>query len=217
MISILVARTDQSTLSEQELAGLANEDDFSILMVIGDLPQVSHALATIKPDILLLDGRFVRQSTLPALVGLCENNPESQVLVICRNGNESFAGRCLEFGARGLCKPIADSNALARAIRGVHAGDWWYSRRLLGERLETLLSGLALKQHLALHSRITDAGITDRERTIIHYAAHGLTNKEIARELGISDKTVKAHLSHVFRKLEIHRRLDLVRIDAGNC
>jgi DNA-binding CsgD family transcriptional regulator len=99
----------------------------------------------------------------------------------------------------------------------VHAGDWWYSRRLLGERLETLLSGMALKQDLALHSQIRDAGITDRERAIIHYVAHGLTNKEIARELGISDKTIKAHLGHIFRKLRIHRRLDLVHIDAGDC
>jgi DNA-binding NarL/FixJ family response regulator len=213
MISILVARTDRSTLSEQELAGLANEDGFSILVVIGDLPQVSHAVATIQPDILLLDGRFVRQSTLPALVALCKNNPGCKVLVICRNGNEFFAGRCLQFGARGICKPIADSNALARAIRGVHAGDWWYSRRLLGERLETLLSGMALKQHLALHSQITDAGITDRERAIIHYAALGMTNKEIARELGISDKTVKAHLSHIFRKLHICHRIDLARLE----
>lgn len=213
MISVLVVRTENPTLSEHELADLATGEGFAVMEVVGKLPQVHHALAAIKPDVLLLDGRLVWQWTLPELVSLCSNNSECKVLVICLRGNESFAGRCLQFGARGMHRPTGNSKALARAIRSVHSGDWWYSRRVLGGRFKGLLDAMTPEQqHLALHGQITDSHVTDGERLVVDGVVRGLTNKEIANELSISEKTVKAHLRNVFRKLQIHRRTELVRI-----
>jgi DNA-binding NarL/FixJ family response regulator len=214
MISILVARLDDFTLPEPELLALDNDNDLILLEVVADLPKVRQALATIRPDILLLDGRLVDRWVQADLEVECQRCRNVKVLVVCRGGDDSFAARCLQCGARGLYRMGEDPHALVKAIRGVHSGDWWFSRRLLGDRLEALLTQLdADRQTEVLHTELTDADVTDRERSVINAAARGLTNKEIAKELGISEKTVKTHLSHVFQKLHIHRRIDLVRIE----
>jgi two-component system nitrate/nitrite response regulator NarL len=214
MIALLVARIDNRTLSERELAALEQEEDFHLLEVTGHWLHISRALATVKPDVLLLDGRLVEHWTMPDLVGVCRCLPACKVLVICRGGDESFAAHCLQCGARGLCRLGDEPQELVKAIRGVHADDWWFSRRLLGHQFQALLAERdADAPSAVLHNGLTDADITDRERAIIHLVARGLTNKAIARELGISDKTVKAHLSHIFGKLHICHRIDLARLE----
>lgn len=214
MVAVLVARIDDRTLTERELAALDQEEDIQLLRVTGHCSRIHRGLATVKPDVLLLDGRLVERWPMPDLVGICRCLPECKVLVLCRGGDESFAARCLQCGARGLCRLGDDPQDLIKAIRGVHADDWWFSRRLLGNQLKALLDDLdADAQAWLLHNGLADAGVTDRERTIIHLVSRGLTNKEIALELGVSDKTVKAHLGHIFAKLHTHRRIDLVRLE----
>jgi DNA-binding NarL/FixJ family response regulator len=100
-----------------------------------------------------------------------------------------------------------------KAIRGVYAGDVWVAR----EALVRVLDYLRRKMH---QEREFFSGswknLTDREREVLKWTAHGMTNKEIARALGISNNTVKTHLQHIFSKCKVTRRLELFFSQIGD-
>jgi DNA-binding NarL/FixJ family response regulator len=95
---------------------------------------------------------------------------------------------------------------VARAIRATYNGEIWADRKVLTQVLENLYR----KVH-GINAPLpeTKETLTDREQEIVRWVIQGMTNKEIAARLGISDKTVKSHLSNIFSKLRISRRLEL--------
>jgi len=98
------------------------------------------------------------------------------------------------------------ANSRVRAIRAVHGGDIWVGRRVLAHLLENLQA-----QIQAAHESAADPvpGLTSRETQVVVKIQLGMTNKEVARQLGISETTVKTHLQHIFHKLHISRRVEL--------
>jgi DNA-binding NarL/FixJ family response regulator len=100
--------------------------------------------------------------------------------------------------------------AMLKAIRAVHAGEAWIERAVMGRLLDRLAASVDARP--AGPGRQPNGGedvLSKRERDVANLAATGLRNKEIAQRLGIREKTVKAHLVSVFRKLQLRRRLQL--------
>jgi RNA polymerase sigma factor (sigma-70 family) len=89
-------------------------------------------------------------------------------------------------------------------IRKVHAGERWIERRSLGRALDKLLLREAGERELAKR-------LTPRERELVHWVVRGLSNREIAEKLAISVGTVKIHLHHIYRKLQVPNRLALLQ------
>ena len=110
-------------------------------------------------------------------------------------------------------------DACIKAIRAVSRGDIWLPRDVLANALSDLLQtpshGDAMAESNRVRARSADM-LTKREKQIVGVLSQGLTNKQIARQLGIMEDTVKKHLQHVFGKLGVHRRsLVLLRQLAG--
>jgi len=102
---------------------------------------------------------------------------------------------------------VATHHELIKAIRTTHAGELWAERKVLSQVVDSLLQRMeGLNTPLAALRET----LTEREEEVVKWVIHGMMNKEIAAQLGISEKTVKAHLSNIFSKLKVSRRLQLL-------
>lgn len=126
-----------------------------------------------------------------------------QVVVASPSPNDEQGTQALGAGALGYCHSYAPATALAQALEVVASGGIWMGRSLVTRLLR-------LVTERAQDSRSWDNGLlTEREITVARYAASGQSNAQIADALGITERTVKAHLSAVFDKLEVTDRLQL--------
>jgi len=151
------------------------------------------AAAELNPDVILLDLRMPGSDGVTALHGLREHGVASRVLVITSFTEPSTVLPAVQAGAAGYVYKDVDPPALAAAIRAVHAG-----HVLLHPDVAALL---------ATGRRPVDAShLTVRERDVLVQVARGRSNREIARELGLAEKTVKTHMSAILTKLGVQDR-----------
>jgi DNA-binding NarL/FixJ family response regulator len=171
------------------------------LHVVGVAATASAALAPLRaapPEVVLLDLDLGDEDGLEWLPRLLEAAPASRVLVLTAMRAPGRDEAALVAGARGFVRKDAPADELLRAIRTVAAGGLWFDpgmvggRRMPGPRADPL------------------AALTTRERDVVRLVGEGLRNEEVARRLGISDKTVRNHLTAVFDKIGVSGRLELV-------
>ena len=169
------------------------QDGIEVTGEAGDGPTALARAAVHQPDVILLDLK------LPGLDGLAVleqlKHTTARVLVLTSVTDPVAAGRAMREGAAGVLYKDVDPDALVRAIRAVHDGHLLLSPEAAG----TLL------QPSAGPSRGLDA-LTAREREVLAELAQGRSNREIARALHVSEKTVKAHVSSVLAKLGVQDR-----------
>ena len=159
------------------------------------------------PHILLVDAQLV--GALTACAGLRQNGTRPWVILAGADPDEAWAVQALKCGARGILTKSATVEALIKAIRLVHQGQVWASRRVLTLVVEEMgaRSAGAVPVESALRSRLSR-----REQDIAQLIASGLSNQEVARRLDISEATVKAHLTHIFQKLMLRGRGQLAAL-----
>ncbi len=204
-IRILVV--DDHTLFRRGLTALlAREPGF---LVVGDEADVSHALlraAELQPDLVLLDNHLPGVRGVDALPALREVAPAARILMLTVSEDEQDLLDALRGGASGYLLKTIDGDALADAIRRAIRGE----NVIAGEMTAKLVSavrqtGSVVQQDTAPASPI--ALLSARERDILRGIARGDSNKAIARELGIAETTVKIHVQHVLRKLDVASRV----------
>jgi DNA-binding NarL/FixJ family response regulator len=197
---------DHALLREGLAMLLAQEHDIEVIGEAADGLQAIGMAEALQPDILLLDGQMPGLGGLEALPQIRKKSPLTHVLILFGSCEDEFMSNALRLGARGLLSKSLGHKDIIRAIRATHAGEMWAERKLLAEVLESLRQKV---QEVDPPLSEMQASLTDREQEIVKWVIHGMTNKEIAARLGISDKTVKAHLNRIFSKLKISRRLQL--------
>lgn len=111
----------------------------------------------------------------------------------------------LRAGFRGYCNAWISVDLLPRLAAAVAAGELWIGRSLLSR----LLLSVAIQPVSAGFSSAWRQGLTEREQEVACLVADGASNKEVARQLGVAERTVKDHLSHIFSKLQVHDRVQL--------
>lgn len=194
---------DHSLLSEGFRCILAS--DPSIVVVgEGDGATVGKLMEGAHPDIILVDGRMPG-----ALYRIVPGGARPWAIVLAAEADEDWAVRVLMAGARGiLAKKITVDN-LFKAIRVVHEGQIWAGKQVVARVLEELvhLSGTAHAARAVLAERLSA-----REHEVVRHATIGLSNKEIADRMAISQATIKAHLTSVFQKLGVKSRSHLVAL-----
>lgn len=177
------------------------------------LAQAEGTLAGRRPDIMLLDLSLGDLSGATGIGGLLSFSPETRIIALSHQPNDDEGIAALRAGARGYCNAYIDPRLLAKAVSTVQNGEAWVGRRLT-DRLVALVGQPTVAQV------DTDCGIdldmlTAREREIALQIGGGSSNKTIAQRLGITERTVKAHLGSAFAKLGVHDRLQLALLVTG--
>ncbi|HEX7765201.1 MAG TPA: response regulator transcription factor, partial [Nitrospira sp.] len=163
-----------------------------------------------KPDVVLLDIRLSDGSGIDAARDILSTHPETRILFLTSFADEHTVLEAILSGAQGyLLKDIA-STALVRAIKTVAAGHPLMDPRLTTHTLSWLksLSAGAGPSKRSL--------LSPQEQRILPLVAEGLTNKEIAQRLDLSEKTVKNYLANMYSKLQIGRRSQVAAMYAGS-
>jgi DNA-binding NarL/FixJ family response regulator len=205
VITVLIA--DARTRSRRSLSRfLAQQEDIQIVGETADGRQVLHRVEALQPYILLLDVQMPNMSGLAVLPKICAKSPATKTLFLVDVFEEEFIVRVLQAGGQGCMLKTASPTEIVKAIRATYAGELWAQRKILTCVVESLRQQLEKQQSSLSGLRQT---LSAREQDVVSWAVQGLTNAEIANQLGISAKTVKTHLQHVFRKLKIGRRVQL--------
>jgi len=192
-------------------AGVRSELD-GLVDVVGDAATVADAVALIRelaPDIVLLDVHMPDGGGLEVLRQVSADATGTRFLALSVSDAAEDVIAVIRAGARGYVTKTISGAELADAVRRVHEGDAVFSPRLAGFVLDAF-AGTGSTTPAA--GRDTDLDqLTPREREVLQHIARGYMYKEIAQRLGISAKTVEAHVSAVLRKLQLSSRHELSR------
>jgi DNA-binding NarL/FixJ family response regulator len=153
----------------------------------------------LQPDIVLTDLALPGRSGIELLGAIQRISPLTRKLVLTAHENEEYIRAALNAGADGYVLKDANSAELMLAIRTVSLGQQFLCKAIASK----ILSGYAAGDQRATTPVVTQS-ITEREREVLTRIALGNSNKLIARDLGVSPKTVEKHRSNLMRKLQLH-------------
>jgi len=183
-----------------------------LVAVLGDAPGVDEAIPLIlaaEPDVVLLDVQMPGGGGAEVIRGVARSRPAQRFLALSVSDAPEDVIAIIRAGARGYVTKTISGPELAEAVRRVAEGDAVFSPRLAGFVLDAFAGGAG-----ALPAEVADPeldSLTAREREVLRHLARGYMYKEIAHRLGISAKTVEAHVSAVLRKLQLSNRHELSR------
>ena len=207
--AIRVLVVDDHTLFRRGLISLlAGDVRFEVVAEAGDANEAHRLAAAIQPDVILLDNHMPGVNGVDALPGFRKVSPAARVLMLTVSEDEHDLGAALRGGARGYLLKTMDSEMLAAAILRTMAGDSVVSPEMTSKLVSAFQSSQVEAPTAApavdldpIHS------LSPREREILTRIARGASNKEVARDLGIAEATVKIHVQHILRKLNLSSRV----------
>jgi len=191
-IRVLVA-DDHPVVRQGLRTFLDLQDDITVVGEAGDGAACLAEAERLRPDVILLDLRMPGHDGLSALRELRAADNPARVLVVTSFTEPSAVLPAVRAGAAGYVYKDIEPSALAAAIRSVHAG-----HVLLNPDVASLLATGEAQQ--------PTGRLTPRERDVLAELARGRSNREIARTLGLAEKTVKAHISAILAKLNVADR-----------
>jgi DNA-binding NarL/FixJ family response regulator len=206
MITIFLA-DDHPVVRDGLRAILETQPDFAVIGEAGDGAETVKQTRALRPDVLLLDLEMPEMDGVEALRHIREAAPDTRVLVFTAYDSDERILAAVQAGAQGYLLKGAPRDQVFDAIRVVHGG---------GSLLQPAVASKLLKQMQSGTDRAASrpGELTLREIEVLHLLAQGQANKQIAARLGISERTVKFHVSSIFRKLEATNRTEAVTIAA---
>lgn len=195
----IVLVEDHAVLRDGLKALIEIEQDFDVVADFGGVDAALEGIRDLQPDIVLTDLALPGRSGIELLAAIQRISPLTRKLVLTAHENEEYIRAALNAGANGYVLKDANGAELMLAIRTVSVGQQFLCKAIANKILSGYLSG---DQKLAAPPA-TEA-ITEREREVLTRIALGNSNKLIARELGVSPKTVEKHRSNMMRKLQLH-------------
>jgi DNA-binding NarL/FixJ family response regulator len=202
-IRVLVA-DDQAMIRAGFRMVLGGEDDIDVVAEAANGREAVERAARFHPDVVLMDIRMPHVDGLEATRRILAADRAARVLILTTFDLDEYIYEALAIGASGFVLKDDPPEQLIAAIRTVAAGD-------------ALLSPTITKRVIKAFTRMSRPAppaafdqLSDRERAVFSLIAHGLSNGEIARELYISETTVKTHVTHILQKLNLRDRVQAV-------
>ncbi len=162
--------------------------------------------ARLSPDVILLDLLMPQMDGVEATRKILEGNPKSRVLILTSFGDDDKVFPAIRAGAQGYLLKDIQPRDLVQAIRETYLGKAQLHPDV-AQRLMAAVSGnVPIKEPKSISLPKELEGLTEREREVLELIARGLTNREIAEKMVISEKTVKTHVSNLLDKLELEDR-----------
>ena len=180
------------------------EEDIQVLAHCRNGIETLQAVRQHQPDILILDLQMPGKNGLAVLRELQQEKLPTRVVLLTAALDEDEVLEAIRLGVRGVMLKEMAPHLLLQCIRQVHAGGEWLERRSVSRALDKLL-----RRETA--TRQVTAVLSPRELEVVRLVSDGLRNKEIAVQLSVSEGTVKIHLHHIYEKLQVGSRLELLR------
>lgn len=203
-ISVLVV-DDQELVRSGFVMILQRRDDLEVVGEAVDGREAVAAAARLQPDVILMDIRMPGLSGIDATRQIRRTDAKTKILMLTTFDDDQLVLEAMGAGADGFVLKDLRPDELADAVRTVHGGGTPLSPRIARGLVDRALSGTA---------RVADAdainGLTARERDVLILIARGAANAEVARELVISETTVKSHVASILRKLGVRDRVQAV-------
>ena len=199
---------DHAVVREGLRAFLELQDGIEVAGEAADGDEAIEVAVALQPDVILMDLVMPRLDGVTAMRTLRERLPKARVIVLTSFLDDEKLMPALRAGAAGYLLKNAQPQEVARAVRTAHAGETVLDPLVAARLVETLAADGG-KEPLDL--------LTPRERQVLVLIGRGFPNKLIARELAVSEKTVKTHVGHVFAKLGVRDRTQaaVVAVRAG--
>ena len=198
---IRIVLVDDSEVVRMGLRSLLGIDP--TLEIVGEAANVASGVQTclrLRPDVALLDIRLPDGTGFDVCRQILKELPNVRVLILTSVADDTLVDEAIRDGAHGYLLKEIDSRGLVQAIHDVAAGKSILDPAVTARVMQIVRAGGAADNALA--------SLSPQEKRVLALIAEGLTNKEVATQLGLSDKTVKNYLSTVFEKLHVSRRAE---------
>lgn len=198
MITVLIA-DDHEVVRQGTRVLLEDAPDVEVVGEADDGREAVAKVLELKPDVVLMDLSMPEMDGVEAIRALADEAPDVKVLLLTGSGVEERIFEALEAGALGYLSKTAQGDEILEAVRRVDAGDPSLPPEIT-RRLLTRLSGTPD------HRELVDP-LTDREEEVLALVAEGMSNRDIAENLHVSETTVRTHVSHILGKVGVKNRV----------
>ncbi len=195
----VVLADDHPVVREGVATVLCRDESFRI---VAEAPTAEIAIKeTIrhKPHVLVIDVRLGELDGIDACARVVSEVPTTRVLILTRFAHESVMIRAFSAGAKGFLVKESDPEVLRQAVRVVAEGGTYVDPKVASKLVDVATQGRRAKGPY---------GLTLMEMRVLEHLPKGLSNREVAGELGVSQETIKTHVQSILRKLQVHDRAE---------
>lgn len=206
-IKIIVA-DDHAVVREGTRRLLENEPDMELAGEAADGEEAVRLVTELRPDVVILDISMPKMSGIEVTRHIKSSLPTTIVLILTAYDDDEYVFALLEAGAAGYLLKDAPGRELVDAVRSVYAGEPVLHPSIARKVIQRAVTGGGRDKPASVAGGPDE--LSNREREVLHLAAQGMTNKEIADSLCISIRTVQRHLNILFNKLNVGSRTEAI-------
>jgi DNA-binding NarL/FixJ family response regulator len=196
---------DQELFRRGLIMVISAEDDIEVVGEAADGVTAAEVAGATVPDVVLLDVKMPKRTGIEACASIKEAAPSAHIIMLTNSEDQTDLYDAIRSGASGYLLKDASTDEVAQAIRVVADG-----HSLISPAMATKLLTEFKQMSQDSKSQVGAPRLTDRELQVLRLVARGSSNREIAKELFISDNTVKNHVRNILEKLQLHSRMEAV-------
>jgi DNA-binding NarL/FixJ family response regulator len=186
---------------------LEQEPDIEVVGEASDGTEAVDVATETTPDVVLMDVRMPRRGGIDACTAIKDAVPSTKIIMLTISDEEADLYDAIKAGAMGYLLKEISIEEVASAIRAVHGGQSLISPSMASKLLNEFASMIKRTDE---RQQVPTPRLTDREMEVLRLVAKGLNNRDIAKQLYISENTVKNHIRNILEKLQLHSRMEAV-------
>ena len=190
---------------------LDEEEDIELVGQASNGSEAVEKAGESLPDVVLMDIRMPRSSGIDACRAMKEVAPSAKIVMLTISDEEEDLFEAIRAGASGYLLKDLPLDEVAETVRAVHGGQSLINPSMAGKLL-TEFATLAKRDGQERVQQVPAPRLTEREMQVLKLVARGMNNRDIAKELFISENTVKNHVRNILEKLQIHSRMEAVMV-----
>ena len=201
-LKVLIA-DDHPLVREALHRALDSEEDIEVVAEASDGEEAVKLASELKPDVVVMDIVMPKLNGIEATKRIKEIAPNIAILILTAYDDDEYVLGLLDAGAAGYLLKSVRGRDLVRAIRAIRSGESVLHPNIIAKLLKRVMT-------MSTEAQKSQELLSERESEILKLVAMGMTNREIARKLFLSERTIKAHLTNIFNKLNVASRSEAI-------